>query len=62
MCEMAATLTGYPCQCMKRVVTAYGLNIFYFISHGKGLGRTKMLCHSPSSYCICVHAWPEGDE
>ena len=25
----------------------FGLNIFYFISHEKGLGRAKMLCHSP---------------
>ena len=24
-----------------------GLNIFYFISHEKGLGRAKILCHSP---------------
>ena len=23
------------------------LNIFYFISHGKGFDRAKMLCHSP---------------
>ena len=25
----------------------FGLNIFYFISHEKRLGRAKMLCHSP---------------
>ena len=24
-----------------------GLNIFSFISHEKGLGRAKVLCHSP---------------
>ena len=25
----------------------FGLNVFYFISHEKGLGRAKVLCHSP---------------
>ena len=27
--------------------STFGLNIFYFISHEKGLSRAKMLCHIP---------------
>ena len=29
-------------------------HIFYFISHIKGLGRAKMLCHSPLPSCLFV--------
>ena len=30
-----------------RMSVSFGLNLFYYISHEKGLGRAKMLCHSP---------------
>ena len=39
LCDiLCLSLTWYFC---------FGLNIFYFISNEKGLGRAKMLCHSP---------------
>ena len=44
-----STKTWYLRRCVQHDSTAItvGLNIFHFISHEKGLGSAKMLCHSP---------------
>ena len=41
---------------VQQVRIRFYLNIFYFISHKKRLGRAKMLCHSPLPHngCTCI--------
>ena len=50
--QLKSNLLQYNNTTDLEVTTVIGLNIFYFISHEKGLGRAKMLCHSP--LCIMV--------
>ena len=40
------------------ILDVYDLNIFYFISHEKGLGRAQMLCYSPlPKYISFIGFW-----
>ena len=44
---LSPSLPYFPSLPLRYLLPYLGLNIFYFISHEKGLGRAKMLCHSP---------------
>ena len=43
-------------QMQNKIIQKLDLNIFHFISHEKGSGRARMLCHSPLPYNrqICI--------
>ena len=43
--------------CINSTIVAFALNMFHFISHEKGLGRVKMLCHSPVPHHGYTHMY-----